>query len=250
MKLDKKQPIFAVVLAGGSGERAGHCQKQFFLINGKPILFYSLDVLLRCPFIAGIIIVVPDDKTVHTRKLIAGSYQGKNIEIIAGGKTRRSSSYNALRFIQAKKRGCEYVIFHDGVRPLISTEMVRAVTKEAEKCGAAVLGSGALNVIAEVRNEKIVRAFNAKKVYNTQTPHCYRFDWIMQAHESAVNEGRQREAFENIELVFALGKEIKIVDKFYQNMKLTFSQDMVVLEALLRHIKSEKFYRLSPGGRK
>lgn len=244
MKSDKKC-IFAVILAGGNGERAGHLQKQFFLVNKRPVLFYSLDIFLQCPTVSGIIIVVPDYKIDYTKKLIAKNYKGKNIEIIAGGKTRRFSSYNALKFIQEKKGGCDFVIFHDGVRPLLSTEMVQAVIEAAKKCGAAVLGSGALNVIAEVKNGKITQAFNAKKVYNTQTPHCYRFDWILRAHEGDVNRGRAREAFENIELVFALGKKIRIVDGFYRNMKLTFPQDIIVLEALLRHIKSEKFYRLS-----
>lgn len=244
-KGERQCSIWAVVLAGGSGERMGSLEKQFLSINRKPILSYSIDILLRCPEVSGIILVVPGVKIPDVKQFIGCIYPQFDIRVIAGGKTRRDSSYRAITYINQKIGGCEYVIFHDGVRPTLSMAMITAVVKTAKKYGAAVLGSMALNVIARVDRRGIIGdAFNANMVYNTQTPHCYRFDWIKMAHEHRVNRGRGRVAYENIELVFAIGKRIRIVDDFYRNMKLTFPQDIVVLETLLKHAEQDENFFL------
>ena len=122
--------------------------------------------------------------------------------------------------------------------------MTRAVVEKAIKHGAAVLGSKVLNVIAKVENGKMIEVLNPQRIFNTQTPHCYRFDWILSAHESELNRGRKFDLLENIELISACGKEIFLVDKFYRNMKLTFRQDIIALEAYLKKCRSEAFFSL------
>lgn len=240
----KRRKTYAIILAAGSGERIGKYQKQFFHINRRPILFYSLDVFVACPLVSGVVVVVPQDRVLYAKRLIARAYPGRHIEVISGGRTRRLSSYNGLRFIKEELGGCDYVIFHDGVRPLLSVEMVEAVTKEAQRYGAAVLGSQVLNVVAVVKDTTIVEALHPKRIYNTQTPHCYKFNWILGAHEAAANKGKRCANHENIELVHALGKKISIIDSFYRNMKLTFPQDIVALKALLKKSQSKGFFKL------
>jgi 2-C-methyl-D-erythritol 4-phosphate cytidylyltransferase len=243
MKSD--QLIYSVILAGGSGSRMGGVLKQFLRVNKYPIIFYSLDIFLKCSFISGIIIVVPHDKVVYMRKIISKKYPNKKIDVISGGKTRRSSSFSAINFISKEKGGCDYVIFHDGVRPLITKKMVQSVIMEAKTYGAAVLGSQALNVVVTLKDKKVLHAINANTVYNTQTPHCYKFDLIKRAHESKINKKAGSDTLENIELVKSLGVEIKLVDKFYRNMKLTFPQDIVPLSSLLKCARSKTFFDLS-----
>lgn len=236
--------IYSIILAGGSGERMGGLLKQFLKVNKKPIIFYSIDVFLQCPFVEGIIVVVPRSKIHYMRRVLSKNYPNKKIDVIAGGQTRRASSHNALTFIEEEKNGCDYVIFHDGVRPLVTKEMVNSVVKEAKKHGAAILGARALNVIVTHADKKIVRALNAEKMYNTQTPHCYRFELIKKAHESKRNQKSECERFENIELVQSIGGEIKLIDSFYRNMKLTFSQDIIPLSALLKKLDTKNFFSL------
>lgn len=218
----------------------GRLQKQFLLINKRPILEYSLDVFLRCPQISGIILTVPRGKVPFAKRFVRSRYPDAEIRVISGGTTRRDSSYRALSFIQKERGGCDYVVFHDGVRPTVSKEMVVSVIENARKYGAAVLGSMALNVIVQVEDGMVCNAFNATTVYNTQTPHCYRFDWIKDAHESRLNGGLEKKNHENIELVRAFGKPVKVIESFYQNMKLTFLQDIVPLSALLKRALRER----------
>lgn len=230
---------YAVILAGGEGKRMGGVYKQFSYINGYPILFYSIDIFTKCKFINRVIVVVPKNKIKYARGLISKKYNQNNIDVIAGAKTRRGSSSNAINYIITEKMGCDYVIFHDGVRPLINIKMVEEVLSEAKKYGAAVLGSSVLNVIVSLKNKIITEVFNANSVYNTQTPHCYRFDIIKKAHENNGNE-----ILENIELVCSLGGKIKLVDKFYRNMKLTFPQDIAPLSSLLKKTNTGNFFDL------
>jgi 2-C-methyl-D-erythritol 4-phosphate cytidylyltransferase len=240
----KRDRVYAVILAGGRGERIGGAQKQFFLINRKPILRYSVEVFLESRSISDIIIVVPKQRVSSTTRLIRRWYKGGRVFVIAGGETRRLSSYAGLTFIREQLGGCGYVVFHDGVRPLVAGEMIESVLHEAKKHGAAVLGSQVLNVIANVREGWIVDSYHPKTMFNTQTPHCYRFDWILGAHEAEVNSGRDRTAYENIELVHAFGKKIRVVDRYYRNMKLTFPQDIIALSALLKRSKQKGFFNL------
>ena len=140
---------------------------------------------------------------------------------------------------------CDYIILHDGVRPLLSVGMTRAVVRKAIKYGAAVLGSKVLNVVVEVKKGTIAKALNPKYIYNTQTPHCYRLDIILEAHESKKNRGKKFDLLENIELVSAIGKKIALVDEYYRNMKLTYRQDIIALEAYLKKIKTDNFFGMN-----
>jgi 2-C-methyl-D-erythritol 4-phosphate cytidylyltransferase len=244
VKLKKNPKIIAIILAGGSGERMGGFYKQFFRINRKPIIFYSIDIFLRCSFINEIIVVVPKEKFDYAKRIIYKKYGERKISLITGGKARRYSSYNALKFIKDNEKKCDFIIFHDGVRPLLSTEMIKMVTDEAEKHGAAVLGSKVLNVIVASRDNTITKIISPQYTFNTQTPHCYRFDWAIEAHESKINRGMKFDLLENIELVSAVGKKIFLVDKFYRNIKLTYKQDIVALEAYLKKGNSNIFFNL------
>jgi 2-C-methyl-D-erythritol 4-phosphate cytidylyltransferase len=240
----KKLRIAAIILAGGSGERMGGSYKQFTRINGKPIIFYSIEVFLKCPFVNEIIVAVPKGKVMFAENLIYKKYPKGKIRVIEGGKARRYSAYNALKYIRDGKRRCDYIILHDGVRPLLSVGMTRAVVRKAIKYGAAVLGSKVLNVVVEVKKGTIAKALNPKYIYNTQTPHCYRLDIILEAHESKKNRGKKFDLLENIELVSAIGKKIVLVDEYYRNMKLTYRQDVIALEAYLKKCGSGNFFDL------
>jgi 2-C-methyl-D-erythritol 4-phosphate cytidylyltransferase len=240
----KRKKIIGVILAGGKGERMGAFQKQFIIINGKPILAYSIDKMIESALVDKIIVVVPHKKKSYTLQFLQKRYSNKQIIVLAGGRTRRYSSFNALRYIRNHESTCDYVIFHDGVRPLISVSMIKAIIKEAASHGAAVLGQGVLNVIASVKNGYVKKALNPKNLYNTQTPHCYKFKWILGAHLSWVNKGKKFDALENIEIVHRYGKKIRIIDDFYRNMKLTYKQDIVPIQALLKKKNTNSFYQL------
>src|SRR3989338_8581749 len=153
--LKKKYSIAAILLAAGSGKRMGGTFKQFIEVNGRPVIGYSLEKFIRCRFLNLIVIVAPPQMALRAKRLIKKSFNDSRIHVIAGGKTRRESSYNALQYLYSKFLGIDYVIIHDAARPLISTDMIRAVAVAAKRHGAAALGMRSLETVAEVNNSFI-----------------------------------------------------------------------------------------------
>ena len=91
-KNKKKYNVAAVILAGGRGERMGGIYKQFLKIKGRPLLFFSLDKLIKAKNIARVVVVVPRGKLRYARSVISQRYADKHINIISGGATRRASA--------------------------------------------------------------------------------------------------------------------------------------------------------------
>jgi len=230
--MKKKFNIVAVILAGGKGERMGGNFKQFLKINNKPVLFYSLEEFVKCNFLKEIVVVVHKEKLDYAVKIIFNKFKDRRIKVIAGGDTRRWSAYNALKFLSDKK--IDYVIFHDASRPLISNKMIQEVVKEAINYDGAVVGVKAIDLIFDLKNKFISRAFNKDRMYYGFTPQCFKFDLIKKAHFKIKNS--KYDSADNIELLKKFKKNIKIklIDKFYPNFKLTYKPDIKVIKALLK----------------
>ena len=236
--LKKKYSIAAILLAAGSGKRMGGTFKQFIEVNGRPVIGYSLEKFIRCRFLNLIVIVAPPQMALRAKRLIKKSFNDSRIHVIAGGKTRRESSYNALQYLYSKFLGIDYVIIHDAARPLISTDMIRAVAVAAKRHGAAALGMRSLETVAEVNNSFIRKIPERALTYYTFTPHCFKFDWLWEAHRAAASSLRKKDRHD-MELFINYGKRVNIIDDFLptaiQNpiIKLTYPPDVKILKALL-----------------
>lgn len=239
--MEKPGNIVTILLAGGSGERTGGNFKQFMKIEGKPLLFHSLESFLSCRFIKQIITVVPESKLEYAKRLIKNKISDKRIEIIPGGKTRRESAYFALKHINEKNKKFNYVIFHDASRPLVLPGTIERVLKEAVRWGAAVVGSKALDLIFEVEGEFVSRAHNKNIIYHGFTPQCFQKDLIWKVHleyDKKINLNGELENghADNIELLRNYNKEVKVklVKLPHPDFKLTFKPDIEVIKVLLK----------------
>ena len=113
----QKPKCFAIVLAGGSGKRMGtKVQKQYLEIDGKPVLFYSLNEFQKSEIIDDIILVVGEGQEEYCKNEIVDKYHITKVSnIVLGGKERFHSVWNGLKAI--KEDG--YVFIHDGARPFV-----------------------------------------------------------------------------------------------------------------------------------
>src|SRR3989344_3151567 len=128
---------FAIILAAGNGVRVGGKLKQFFTVDGRPLLHYSIETLKRCPSIAEIIAVVPKKKIAFAERLVATYKSAPYVRVIAGGPTRRASCFAALRDIDARAQQPAVVVIHDAVRPLFTKSDVDRLIQAARKDKAA-----------------------------------------------------------------------------------------------------------------
>ena len=109
-----------VILAGGVGRRfKSNEPKQYTLINGKELIYYSIDEMLQCKNVDRIIVVLNDD--IDKIEKIKKAY---DVDVIIGGKERANSFQNAIDHTKTKYNSCKKIIFHEAARPLVGSEVI------------------------------------------------------------------------------------------------------------------------------
>ena len=116
-----------IVLAAGRGKRMHTTvQKQYLLLCGKPVLYYSLKVFQDCPFIDELILVTGKDEIDYCQEEIVRKFNLDKVKkIVPGGKERYHSVYEGLKAAGE----CELVFIHDGARPFVD-QIGRASCRE------------------------------------------------------------------------------------------------------------------------
>ena len=214
--------VAAIVAAGGRGERArGSTLKQFQELGGRPLVEWSIDVLadFGCD---PIILVVPPESVDG----IGPSFAPRCV-VIGGGDSRQHSVRNGLQHVTS-----EYVVVHDAARPFVTTEMVdRTLSSLADAEGAIVatpLDETLKRVDGDVVDETLTRAH----LWRVQTPQSFRTRILLDAHDKAAAEGF--EVTDDASLVERYGGRVVVVHSTRANMKLTYPEDFVIAEAMLK----------------
>lgn len=215
----------AIIVAGGSGTRFGaEKPKQFVEILGKPLICYTLERFEDCSSIDEIILVLPAAEIEHFQKNFNST---KLKTIVAGGKTRAESVFNALKSVSGKT---EIVAVHDGARPLVSIEEIAQTIEKAVETGAACLVSVVSDTIKEISGGKISGTIDRTKLRRALTPQCFRVEILKKAFAAAdLSEAVTDECF----LVEKLGYEIAIVEGSAKNIKITTPEDLHLAEVFL-----------------
>jgi 2-C-methyl-D-erythritol 4-phosphate cytidylyltransferase len=182
---------------------------------------WSIDVLAAfgCD---PIVLVVP----VESVDGIGASF-AQRCEIVIGGDSRQQSVRNGLQRVTS-----EYVVVHDAARPFVTSEMVdRTLSSLADAEGAIVaipLDETLKRVDGDVVGETLTRAH----LWRVQTPQSFRTAALVQAHDKAAAEGV--EVTDDASLIERYGGRVVVVHSTRANMKLTYPEDFVIAEAMLR----------------
>lgn len=223
----------AIIVAAGSGTRFGSATpKQFLEINGKSLIFHTLERFEKCDSIDEIILVLAKNEIENFRKIAKNHSIKKLKKTIAGGKTRAESVSNGLKAIDETS---EIVAVHDGARPLVSVDEITATIEKAKETGAACLTAKVTDTIKRIENGKIAATIDRETLRRALTPQCFRKEILKKAFKSAdLNESATDECF----LVEKIGYEIAFVDGSATNIKITHQEDWILAEILLK--KGEK----------
>ena len=128
----------AVVLAGGSGSRmGGNTPKQYLLLDGKPLIWYSLHAFEESPVEEVVLVVRPGETELCRRNLVEPFGFRKIRTVVEGGKERFHSVFAGLQAL--KGRGYDLVAIHDGARPMVSQEVIARTFQAAEEYGLKIL---------------------------------------------------------------------------------------------------------------
>lgn len=237
----------AIILAAGQGKRMGSdVAKQFLLLSGRPVLYYTLKNFEES-MVDEIILVTGQGQEEYCQKEIVDTYGFSKVKkIVTGGKERYHSVAKGLDAIsddikaRPDMREESYVLIHDGARPFAAPEMIERGILAAQQYDACVLGMPVKDTI-KISDDEGFAADTPKRslVWQIQTPQIFECSLIKKAYKELLL--REEELLERgiaitddamvVELLS--GKRVKLVEGSYHNIKLTTPEDLKIAEALI-----------------
>lgn len=233
--------ITAIIPAAGQSRRMHtNINKQFLHIAGQPVLTRTL-LSLR-GFVDEYIIVCRPGEEDQCREAIGDVLE--DYKLLPGGATRQDSVYAGLTQAQG-----DYVLIHDGSRPLASPDLIQRVIAAAKVHGAAIPALPVTDTIKEVSGGMVRSTLDRTLLHAVQTPQVFRRELLLSAYEQA-GEGRQQ-ATDDAFLVEALGQTVKVVPGETANLKITHPQDILratqIVGETIRTGIGYDVHRLAPG---
>jgi len=221
---------FAIIVAAGRGSRAGGGRaKQFREISGIPVIIHTLSRFEQCESIREAVVVLPADAREELLSLAAAHGLSKVSRAVAGGETRAESVRRGLDSLGA---GVGVVAVHDGVRPFVTPGEIDRTVREAEEHGAAILAAPAVETVKEVEAGRVVRTHERARLWQAQTPQCFRYELLRRAYEQP--GALSADVTDCSALVERLGVTVRVVEGGAHNVKLTTPRDFELAEILLR----------------
>lgn len=223
---------YAIILASGTGERAGlNIPKQFACISGKTILEYSIEAFNNHPDIGGIVIVSNPKFIDMTKEIINKNSYKKIIDILPGGETRQQSSYIGVFSINDSNAN---VLIHDAVRPFITKDIIDECIHSLNKYKAVNVAIESSDTIVEIDNNNIIKSVPDRKyLRRCQTPQCFNINLIKKAHELAKNDNISN-ITDDCGLILKYNlSDIYVVNGSTDNIKITYPIDLSIAELIL-----------------
>lgn len=221
----------AVIVAGGSGQRMGtSIPKQFLLLNGEPLLYHTLKSFLHTWDDLNIILVLPEEHFTTGRAIVEDLQAINRVTLTKGGDSRFQSVKNGLALIHHPA----VVFVHDGVRCLVSSDLIRRCYEQTLSIGSAVPAVAATDSIRMIQGGKH-QVTDRNNVRIIQTPQTFLSEWLIPAFDRPYEEGFTDEAT----VVEASGKEVHLIEGDYNNIKITRPADLLVAEQILASISQK-----------
>ena len=224
--------VSAIVLAAGSGSRMNQKkEKQFLLLDGKPVLYYSLRTF-EASIVDEIILVTKEKDIDYCRQEIVEKYGFTKVRrIVSGGKERYDSVQRGLK--AADKRN-NIIMIHDAARPFVTNRMILdsiSAARRYKACTVAVPVKDTIKVVDEY--EFGVETPDRSTLYIIQTPQTFDRGLLREAYDRLRISGDKDITDDTMIVERYLDQRVKMVEGSYKNIKITTPEDMPVAEALL-----------------
>ena len=229
-KKNNKVNVSVVIVAAGSGSRMGsEIPKQFLEVSGKPILAYTIDKFDSLESVNEIVVVTRSDSIVLCGDIVK-QYEYKKVKtIIEGGATRQESVYKGLC---ALGEDSQYVLIHDGARPLISSDAIDRCISSVIKNNACAVGVPLVDTIKySDTGEYITKTVDRSRLWSIQTPQAFEKELIINYHKKAIEDNFS--ATDDCMLLEHYGEKIALVEGEYENIKITSPIDIFVMEGII-----------------
>ena len=238
---------YALIFAGGRGERMStrSVPKQFLELHGKPIIIYTIEHFEDHPDIDGIVVVILDGWQEYLERMLRKHAISKVKAVVAGGSTGQESIYNGLAALAEFADDDSIVLIHDGVRPLITRELISKNIEKARESGNAITANPATEtVFLETEDHVFGQVVDRTQCRLARAPQSFKFGDIMGAHQKAIAEGRN-DFIDSATLMKHYGATLHLVEGIPENIKITNAQDFFIFRAINDAIENQQLFGIS-----
>ena len=222
--------ITAIIPAAGDGERFGE-KKQLKLLNGRPLIFHTIQPFVKSELINEIIVVVPKDNVNQLSRDFKSTITSKKIEVVEGGETRQQSVYNGLRISHEESK---LICVHDGVRPFVTLALIEKVIKASLEHDGAILAAPSTDTIKKVMGDQILETLPRETIWRAQTPQVFSKPALKEAIQIAIDE--KLEGTDEASILEKIGYQIGFVEGSPLNIKITTKEDWIFAKAIYNEL--------------
>ncbi len=221
-----------VIPAAGQGKRmnAGK-NKQFIMLEGKPIIVHTISVFQSDPQCEEIVLAVNEKEHEAFRILIEEHALTKVTRVVTGGQERQQSVYEGLKALDGDK----IVLIHDGARPFFTHQVAREAAQAAAYYDGAIVAVPVKDTVKQVEDLKVQKTIDRSSLWAVQTPQAFRLSVIKEIHQWA--EENEVIGTDDASLVEMKGRTVHVIQGDYWNVKLTTPEDLIFARAILREKK-------------
>lgn len=224
------EQITAIVLAAGQGRRMhSKVQKQFLLLEEKPVLYYSLKCFQDSENVERIILVTGENEITYCREQIVEKYGFHKVtDIVAGGAERYDSVEQGLSRIEDG-----IVLIHDGARPFVTQRMIRDSIQTAKEYGACTVGMPVKDTIKVVDPDGYgIDTPDRRTLWQIQTPQTFRVSLIKQAYHAMRQSPAGNITDDTMLVEQYCNIRVKVIEGDYRNIKITTPEDMTLAASI------------------
>lgn len=218
--------VVAVIVAAGEAAPKGSLDRIFADLAGKPILAHTIAAFEACSAVDETILVTTRSNLTRAWNLSSEHGWRKLTKIVPGGARRQDSVSAGLQ----ETGECEWVMIHDGSRPLVTADEILNCLTAAREFGAAILAVPARDAVKMVNAEHIVRGTpDRAAIWLTQTPQCFRKSLIVQGYREAFGE-----VSDDSVLIERQNLPVKVCKGLYTNIKISSQDDLDLAQVIMR----------------
>lgn len=221
-----KKAVTAIILVAGNSTRYGQNRnKNFEIIKGKTVMYYSLKAFHENSYIDKIIIGAKENEIPVIKEIIQKEQFRKTIDIVIGGNSRQKTVHNCI-----KKTDSDIVIIHDGARPAIKQKYINECIESMEECHGATVGVPSKDTIKITDdNNIVVQSTKRSNTWIIQTPQCFDRKILLEMHEKYENE----KVTDDCMLLEKSNDKVKILEGDYTNIKITTYDDIKIIKEFM-----------------
>lgn len=238
--MDNNYVFTAVIVSAGNGIRMhSHVKKQYIPLCGESMIIHTIRAFELNPLIDHIVVVSPRDETEKVLEMCISKGFKKICSVTEGGKERYDSVYNGILQVPGDTN---YVLIHDGVRPLVSQDLINRCCKSVQLANACIAAVPVNDTIKKATGRRYVsETLRRDDLWAIQTPQAFFFPLIQDAYKELYKTLQEYGSVnasitdDSIVVENMTGTKVKIVLGDYRNIKVTTPSDLIVAEAFFNN---------------